>query len=92
MGRIGTSIENAGMKDNTVSRFTSDHGGTGTGDGGKTMAEMESPFVICGKGIKKGHAIDESMMVFDTAPTIAHFLNVKQPHVLIGRPVESVFE
>ena len=56
------------------------------------MAEMETPFIVWGKGIARGHEIPESVMVFDTAPTIGYIFSIKQPQVWIGRPVMSVFE
>lgn len=92
VGDIINSVKEAGMYDNSVIIFTSDHGGIGTGHGGKTMDEMEAPFIVAGKGIKKGFNITESVMVFDCASTIAHILNMEQPQVWIGRPVMSIFE
>ena len=92
VGRIMASIESAGMKDDSVVFFTADHGGKGEGHGGITMEEMESPFVVYGKGIRRGMEIPESVMVFDCAPTIGYIFSVDQPQVWIGRPVMSVFE
>ena len=53
---------------------------------------METPFIIAGKNVKKGGIFDESMMQFDTAATIAHIFNLKQPQVWIGRPMVQVFK
>ena len=55
------------------------------------MQEMETPFIIFGKSIRKGHEITESMMQFDIAPTIAHIFGLDTPQVWIGRPVLSPF-
>lgn len=68
------------------------HGGINKGHGGKTMEEMETPFIIAGKNIKKGGAFEESMMQFDCASTIASVFNLEQPQVWIGRPMTQVFE
>lgn len=92
VGQILATIEKAGMKDDAIVIFTADHGGTGKGHGGISMAEMESPFIVCGKGICHGKEITESVMVFDCAPTIGYVFAVDQPQVWIGRPVMSVFE
>ena len=91
-GQILDAIEQAGMRDNTVVIFTSDHGGTGKGHGGKSMQEMQVPWIIAGPGIKKGYTVPESMMVFDDAATIARIFGIQQPQVWIGRAPESIFE
>ncbi|RNC63378.1 alkaline phosphatase [Proteiniphilum sp. X52] len=92
VGAIIETIEKAGMMDETVVIVTSDHGGLKKGHGGKTMHEMESPLVFYGKNIKKGFVIPESVMVYDTAGTIAYLLDFPQPQVWIARPILSIFE
>lgn len=92
VGQIIEAVKEAGMLDETIFIVTSDHGGINKGHGGKTMQEMETPFIISGKNINKGHLITESMMQFDVASTIARIFNLKQPQVWIGRPVVSVFK
>lgn len=90
---IVDAVKEAGIYDDSIIIVTADHGGIDKGHGGKTMDEMETPFIICGKGIKKGVCFDDySMMQFDIAATLAKIFNVEQPHVWIGRPVEPVFE
>ena len=91
VGEILAAVDKAGMRDNTVVIFVSDHGGVGHGHGGKSMREMQVPYIIAGPGIKQGHKIPESMMVFDNAATIARLLSVEIPQVWIGRAPESVF-
>ncbi|KAA6341190.1 2 3-bisphosphoglycerate-independent phosphoglycerate mutase [termite gut metagenome] len=91
IGKIVEAVKEAGIYDETVFIITSDHGGVHNGHGGKTMLEMETPFIISGKGVKKGLVFDESMMQFDIAPTIARIFRLKTPQVWIGRPMEQVF-
>lgn len=91
VGEIIKAVKDAGMYDETIFIVTADHGGIEKGHGGKTMQEMETPFIIAGKGIRKGHQITESMMQFDCASTIAEIFNLKQPQVWIGRPMLQVF-
>lgn len=78
--------QNMDMKSTTVI-FTSDHGGKGTGHGGKTMNEMESPYIIVGKGIPSGHKIDRIVMKYDNAPTIADLLKIKAPEQWYGKSI-----
>ncbi|MDF9831652.1 alkaline phosphatase [Parabacteroides sp. PF5-6] len=92
LAQIIQATEEAGILDETVFIVTSDHGGIDKGHGGKTMKEMERPLIFWGKGIKQGHTIEESTMIYDIASTIAYLLGVEQPQVWTGRPVISVFE
>lgn len=92
IGRIVQAVADAGMLDKTIFIITADHGGINKGHGGKTMNEMETPFIISGKNIKKGLNFQESMMQFDVATTIAAIYGLKQPQVWIGRPMMQVFK
>ncbi len=92
VGRIIEAIKQAGMYENTIIIMTADHGGIDKGHGGKTLMEMEIPFIIAGKGVKKGGEFTECMMQFDTAATIAYIFGLKQPQAWIGRPMVQVFE
>ncbi len=88
IGEIVEAVKQAGMMDETVFVITGDHGGIDKGHGGMTMMEMETPFIISGKPIKKGLCFDNiSMMQFDCASTLAKLLGLTQPQVWIGRPM-----
>lgn len=88
IGEIVEAVKQAGMMDETVFVITGDHGGIDKGHGGMTMMEMETPFIIAGKPIKKGYCFDSiSMMQFDCASTLAKLLGLTQPQVWIGRPM-----
>lgn len=91
VGRIVEATKNAGIYDNTVIIVTADHGGINKGHGGITLQEMETPFVVAGKGIRKGGDIQESMMQYDTASTVADILGLTQPQVWTGRPMKSIY-
>jgi hypothetical protein len=65
--------------------------GINKGHGGKTMVEMQIPWILTGKGIKKGHEVKGSVMTFDTAATIACIFGLKTPQEWIGRPVKDIF-
>lgn len=91
VGQIVQAVKDAGIWDESIIIVSADHGGIGKGHGGRSMQEMETPFIICGKHIKRGHIIEESMMQFDVASTIAAIFGLQQPQVWIGRPM-PVFE
>lgn len=67
--------------------FTSDHGGIGTRHGGKSMEEMEVPYIMVGRGIPAAHPIQNIVMKYDNAPTIAAFLRLKAPIQWYGKVV-----
>ena len=56
------------------------------------LSPMETPFIISGKGVRKGGEFQESMMQFDVASTIAYIFDLEQPQVWIGRPMKQVFK
>ncbi|MGL4852727.1 MAG: alkaline phosphatase [Phocaeicola sp.] len=87
-----TAVQKAGMMDETIIMVVSDHGGIETGHGKISMKEMQIPSVFYGKGIKSGHYMDESTMIYDTAPTIAHIFDAEPAQVWVGRPMLSIFE
>lgn len=91
LGDIIQATKDAGIYENSIFIVSSDHGGIGNKHGGKTLKEMESPFVIYGNNIKKGHEIKEFMMQYDIAATIAYIFGLETPQAWIGRPVLSVF-
>ena len=94
-GYIASIVEatkRMGIYDDTVFIVTADHGGTGTGHGGTSMDEMETPLVLFGKGVKRGHEITSAVMRYDTAPTIAYIFGAACPDVWRGKPVREAFE
>lgn len=92
VGEIVQATKDAGIYDETIFVMTSDHGGVGHGHGGRTLLEMETPFIICGKGVKKMGEFKESMMQYDVAATFAYIFGLKQPQVWTGRPMSQVFK
>ncbi len=91
IGEIINAMKEIGMYDNSVIIVTSDHSGIDKGHGGITMMEMETPFIIAGKGIQQGGEFQESMMQFDVAPTIADIFHLGPPQVWVGRSMKQVF-
>lgn len=92
IARILNAVEEAGMWEETIFIITSDHGGIGGGHGGITMDEMETPFIIAGKGVKAGGVFSESMMQYDVASTIAYIFGLEEPQVWIGSPMKQIFK
>ncbi|WP_034256247.1 alkaline phosphatase [Arenibacter latericius] len=91
VGEILASVEKAGMMDDTLIIFSSDHGGIGKGHGGKTLAEVEIPWIIYGANIPAKGKLNSSIVTYDTAATIAHALGLKTPDFWRGKPVLEAF-
>lgn len=67
--------------------FTADHGGIGTGHGGKTMHEMQVPYVLVGPGIPAGAPVGREVLKYDNAPTVAALLGLEAPDLWRGKSV-----
>ncbi|NIG53513.1 alkaline phosphatase [Chitinophaga sp. Cy-1792] len=92
LGQILQAVKDAGMWDNTIILLTADHGGIKKGHGGKTMEEMQIPWIIRGPGVKANTQLKSSVMTYDTAATLAWIFGLKTPQVWIGRPVTEAFK
>lgn len=92
IGRIVAALKKAGIWKNSIIILSSDHGGTGRAHGGSTIFEYETPFVVCGKGIRKGYEIQGPMMQYDVAATVAAVMGAKTPQTWVGKPVREIFK
>ncbi len=89
--RIVEGLKEAGIYEDSIIMISSDHGHEGTGHGGHTLNEIETPFVIWGKGVKKNHEITETMIQYDVAATVAEVFHLDTPQSWRGVPID-VFE
>lgn len=92
LAEIVKAIKDAGIADETLLIVSADHGGVNTGHGGTTMNEMQTPVVLWGKGVKKNHKLEQSVMIYDIASTVMSAAHVPQPQVWIGRPISEAFK
>lgn len=90
IGRIINMLKKNNMMDKTVIVFSADHGGVGKGHGGKTLLEVEIPWIIYGKNILDKGNLETSIVTYDTAPTIAYLLGLRTPDFWRGKPVKEV--
>ncbi|WP_117883627.1 alkaline phosphatase [Aureibaculum luteum] len=90
IGGVISTLQQNNMMDDTVIIFTSDHGGVGKGHGGKTLLEVEIPWIIYGKNIANKGKLEKSIVTYDTAPTIAYLLGLKTPDFWRGKAVKEV--
>lgn len=92
IGEIIAAIKEAGIYDDSIIIVTSDHGGIEKDHGGFDLNEMETPFIIAGKNVKKGGEFSESMMQYDTAATLAEIFGLEIPQVWVGKSMSHVFK
>ena len=92
IGQIVQATKDAGIFEETAFIISADHGGIGYGHGGETIDEIEIPFILYGKGFKKGYLIKSKVYTYDNAATAAKLLGIEQPYAWIGKPVVSAFE
>lgn len=92
IGKIIDAVKRAGIYGQTLFIISSDHGGIGKGHGGETLAEVEIPFILSGKSVKKAYETRYPVFQYDNAATVAFALRIEQPYTWIGRPVKAAFE
>jgi len=93
------AISTAGLLETSVIILTADHGshdttnsqGATVGVHGSAITEdVRIPWVVWGKGVRRGFTITRPVLQYDTAAT--WLLKVPQPEHFWGRPVTSAFE
>lgn len=92
LAEVMSAIKEAGMAEETVVVISADHGGLGKGHGGESLKEMEIPFIVWGKSVKKNHKLTHPVFQYDNAATVAFALGLKRPMAWIGRPVRNAFK
>ena len=92
VGAILQAARDAGIFDDTIFVFSSDHGGSGKGHGKLEMAHLETPFILYGKHIRKGYVLEYPMMQYDLPATLAYALGLKIPKEWRGRPLTEMFK
>ncbi len=92
LGQVMQVITSSAMANETLVIVSADHGGLGKGHGGESLQEVEIPFIVWGKSVKKNYIIDYPVYQYDNAATVAFALGLKMPIACIGRPVKNAFE
>lgn len=91
IGKIVQAVKDAGIADETIILVTADHGGKGKGHGGKSLDEVQIPWIIAGPGVRKNHELKDVIITYDTAATLAWIMGLKQPQSWRGKPVQEAF-
>jgi arylsulfatase A-like enzyme len=54
--------------------------------------EMDTPFIVAGKNIRKAGDLNQYMMQYDTAHTLAEMFGLEIPEVWRGKSLSQIFE
>jgi predicted AlkP superfamily pyrophosphatase or phosphodiesterase len=91
VGVLMAKLKDTGMVDQTVVFILADHGGLEKKHGGVSPDEMIVPFIISGKGVKKGYEIKHPVFTYDLAPTIAWLFGFQLNEWVTGKPLKDAF-
>lgn len=92
VGTILDKLKEEDLLDDTIIIFSSDHGGTGKGHGGKTLEEVEIPWIVYGKNIRSKGELNTTVVTYDTGATIAYLLGLEIPEFWRGKPITEIIE
>ena len=91
IGRIIQALKDADIYDDTIIIVTGDHGGHDKSHGTVDIRDMETPLIFFGKNVRSGYQIQEPVVQYDIAATIAYILGLETPSVWRGKPTTEVF-
>jgi predicted AlkP superfamily pyrophosphatase or phosphodiesterase len=91
LGHVLDAVTAAGRRAVTTTLVQSDHGGHGRSHGTDADEDMLIPWILNGPGVRTGHEITSPVRIFDTAPTLAHVLELPRPREWDGAPVSEAF-
>ena len=92
IGKIIAALEASDMASQTLVIISSDHGGVEKGHGGKSLAEIEIPWIIWGAELKHRGKINDIIITYDTGATIAYLLGLEVPGSWRGKAHALLFK
>ncbi len=90
IGELIDTLERKDLMEETIIILTSDHGGKRKSHGGKSLKEVEIPWIVYGKGISNKGILDSTIVTYDTGATIAYMLGLTIPEFWRGRPITEM--
>ena len=92
VGQVIQALKDAGIYDDTILVMSADHGGVDKKHGDFTLLELETPFIVCGKGIKAGYEIKRPMMQYDVPAILGDLLGLRIPDGWMGRVFPEIYQ
>ncbi|GAB4486086.1 MAG: hypothetical protein Fur0016_06150 [Anaerolineales bacterium] len=90
LGKLLATLEERGIRQETIIIITSDHGGHEQSHGSRNPLDMTIPWVISGPGIRPGELVSQ-VQTTDTAATAAWALQLPIPPEWDGVPIIEAF-
>ncbi len=91
IGLLLEELEKAGLLDRYFILVQSDHGGHGKSHGTDLPEDLTIPWIAAGAKVRQTGEIQQPVRIFDTAPTLAHVLDLTLSEEWEGRPVLEIF-
>jgi predicted AlkP superfamily pyrophosphatase or phosphodiesterase len=92
LGTLLAALDRNGLREQYTVLFLADHGGHDREHGSAAPADVTIPWIINGPGIRRGHALQTPVRIYDTAATIAYAMGLTQPDVWDGAPVVEAWD
>jgi predicted AlkP superfamily pyrophosphatase or phosphodiesterase len=88
-GALGALLD--GLPADSTLLLLSDHGGHERSHGTDAAEDMTIPWLVAGPAIRRGYEISTPVSLLDTAPTLAHILNIAPHRDWDGRCIAEIF-
>lgn len=88
---IHQAVVKTGLEENTLFVVVADHGGIDKGHGGKTLSEVEVPWVMAGPSVSQGKVVQSPTIIYDIGPTLARALGIEGNPVWRGKIIQEFF-
>ncbi len=92
LGHVVQALQQALLLEHFTWLVLADHGGHDHTHGTADPEDVTIPWILSGRHIKRGHALQMPVQIVDTAATIAHLLGLTAPVVWDGQPVWDAFD
>ena len=89
---VMAALKSAGIAETSVVILTADHGGHDKTHGSDSPEDVNIPWIVWGKGVKKGTVLTAPVSTCDTAATALWLLGQPIPENFDGKPVVAAFE
>jgi predicted AlkP superfamily pyrophosphatase or phosphodiesterase len=92
IGQLMATLKARAYLDSTLLIITADHGGNGLAHGSDSPEDTTIPWLAVGPGVRAGLKIESDIVIYDTAATALHALQLPIPEIWDGQPVLEIFE
>ncbi len=83
-------LSDSGLNEKYTIFVVSDHGGSGKHHADPKPSTLTVPWIASGKGIRRGHTIDQPLSVLDITPTIAALMGLPMHWSWQGKVIEEI--